>query len=116
MAEPLGQGLIDWRSLQQLSDGDRQFEKELLTMFVQDAGAQLPRLKQAIAARNASQVGKLAHYLKGASGNIGILPFSHCAATLETQARQGNLAASEQLLAHLQGLLNQVQQLLKQMG
>ena len=115
MAKTLGQGLIDWRSLQQLSDGDRQFERELLSMYVDDTSSHLSQLGDAVMAQDAQRVTKLAHYLKGSSGNVGITPLHSCAANLEAQARRGELGSSQKLLAEMIGLFKQVQMVLRQM-
>lgn len=101
--------LINWRSLQQLSDGDQGFERQLLTIFVEDTQRHLERLVDAIADQDADRVRSVAHYLKGSSGNVGIMALHQCAATLESLARQGNLSASDALLGEMQGLFQQVQ-------
>ena len=115
MAKTVDQGLIDWRSLQLLSDGDRQFERELLSMYVNDTRSRLSELGDAVMAQDAQQVMKLAHYIKGASGNVGIKSLHSCAASLEAQARKGDLAPSQKLLAEMIGLFQQVQTALSQM-
>lgn len=116
MAKTLGQELIDWTSLNQLSDGDRQFERDLLSMYVDDTRSQLSKLGDAVSNRDVQQVTKLAHYLKGSSGNVGIKPLHTCAANLEAQARRGELSSSQQLLAEMIGLFQQVQRVLGQMS
>ncbi len=115
MAKTLDQGLIDWRSLQQLSDGDRQFEQELLSLYVDDTRSHLSELGDAVMAQDAPRVTKLAHYLKGSSGNVGIKSLHSCAANLESQARKGELSSSQQILAEMIGLFQQVQAVLSQM-
>ena len=115
MAKTLGHGLIDWRSLQQLSDGDRQFERDLLSMYVDDTRTHLSQLGEAVIAQDAQRVTKLAHYLKGSSGNVGIKSLHSCAASLEAQARKGDLASSQQTLAEMIGLFQKVQGVLSQM-
>jgi histidine phosphotransfer protein HptB len=115
MGKALGQGLIDWRSLQQLSDGDRQFERELLSLFVSDTRSQLSQLSDAVMAHDAQRVAKLAHYLKGSCGNVGVIALHACAAKLEAEARRGELSSSQQLLIKMMGLFQQVQAVLGQM-
>ncbi len=115
MGQSLGQGLIDWRALKQLSDGDSQFERELLSMFVDDTRSNLSELGDAVMARDAQRVTKLAHYLKGSCGNVGIMSLHSCAANLESQARRGDLASSQQLLAEMIGIFQQVQGVLSRM-
>jgi len=84
-------------------------------MFIEDSYSRLTELGDAVAGQDAQRVTKLAHYIKGASGNVGIKPLHVCAASLEAQARRGELASSQQLLAEMIGLFQQVQGVLRQM-
>ncbi|MFS8911255.1 response regulator [Synechococcus sp. H60.3] len=74
---------IDAAYLERVTGGDRQFQRELLQVFVQDGQDQLPRLRQALAAGNAEDLRKIAHRLKGASANVGANAFCQVARELE---------------------------------
>ncbi len=74
---------IDAAYLERVTGGDRQFQRELLQVFVQDCQEQLPRLRQALAAGNAEDLRKIAHRLKGASANVGANAFCQVARELE---------------------------------
>jgi PAS domain S-box-containing protein len=92
---------IDWQQLHQLSEGSKEFELELLQMFVEDTQARLEALKLAIAAADFLQVEQQAHHLKGASANIGAKTMYPSTAMLEQKARTQDLTGSDELLADI---------------
>ncbi len=85
---------IDWHQLDALCDGDEAFTLELLNLYTADTASQLPRLRAAIASADASALAQIAHYLKGASANIGATVLQSLAKQLETNGREGNLSGA----------------------
>lgn len=85
---------IDSAYLDQVSGGDRGFQRELLQVFIQDCETQLPQLRQAIAGYDAERMRRVAHRLKGASSNVGANAFCQVVRELEhlgvALARQGS--------------------------
>ncbi|MFS8889527.1 response regulator, partial [Synechococcus sp. R55.1] len=88
---------IDSAYLDQVSGGDRGFQRELLQVFIQDCEDQLPQLRQAIAGCNAEGMRRIAHRLKGASSNVGANAFcqvvrelEHLGVALAQQGSQGD--------------------------
>ncbi len=112
MANSTSLPLIDWNSLQTLSDGDTAFEAELLELFLSDTRTHLTDLETALQQQDTEQVRRLAHHLKGSSANVGIMSFSDIAATLETEARQGSLQNGMELNQRLQGTFLDVEKLI----
>ncbi|ESA32670.1 hpt domain-containing protein [Leptolyngbya sp. Heron Island J] len=102
---------FDQEQLEQLAGGDKVFEKELLQMFVGDTENSLQQLATAINTDNQSAVQEVAHYIKGASANVGAVAMSSVAAQLETMAKTGNLGAAAQYLRQLQVLHQDVRRL-----
>lgn len=84
---------LDWSYLHTLSDSDHDFEMTLLDLFLQDCREQLNLLQEAIAQSDIKQIEKIAHYLKGASANVGALCMAHYAHQIEEQVRHTQLAA-----------------------
>ncbi|MEM9162844.1 MAG: Hpt domain-containing protein [Cyanobacteria bacterium P01_F01_bin.4] len=82
---------FDWNQLAQLAGSDPEFEQELLGLFVTDIEDSLLRLVAAVATQDTSTVEHLAHYIKGASANVGANALAEAAGQLEQQAQQGNL-------------------------
>jgi hypothetical protein len=87
---------IDSAYLDQVSGGDRGFQRELLQVFIQDCEDQLPQLRQAIAGYDAERMRRIAHRLKGASSNVGANAFcqvvrelEHLGVALAQQGSQG---------------------------
>ncbi|MFS8842105.1 GAF domain-containing protein [Synechococcus sp. W55.2] len=90
---------IDSAYLDQVSGGDRGFQRELLQVFIQDCEDQLPQLRQAIAGCNAEGMRRIAHRLKGASSNVGANAFCQVVRELEhlgvALAQQGSQGGHE---------------------
>ena len=79
--------IVDRARLASISEGDREFELELLDAYIDDAGECLSGIETALAAANWQKVGAVAHQLKGASGNIGATCMLELCARLEHEAR-----------------------------
>lgn len=103
MSDPIFQPLtIDRERLHQICDGDREFELELLQMLAVDVTEQLPILLEAIEQQSVNELKNLAHYLKGATANLGITSMSSIAQQLEEAALNNNFAAAKILFAAFQ--------------
>ena len=101
--------ILDWEHLHQLSEGNTEFELELLQMFVEDAQPQLETLAVAIAAKDVQQVMWVAHYIKGASGNVGATAMYLSSEKLEQLAHQQQFEGATDLLADLTQFLHRLQ-------
>lgn len=109
--------------MERVTGGDRQFQRELLQVFVQDCQDQLPRLRQAVAAGNTEDLRKVAHRLKGASSNVGANAFCQAARELEhlgvqlaqpgSQADDPKWASASQGLEELERILADIRQYLQ---
>jgi HPt (histidine-containing phosphotransfer) domain-containing protein len=100
---------IDLDRLHQICDGDADFELELLQMLAADVTENLPVLEQAISNQSSNELKNLAHYLKGATANLGINSMSSIALHLEAAALEGNFETAQALY---QAFQDQQQQLL----
>ena len=86
---------VDFEHLKRMALGDGALEREVLEMFLKQAGP----LLEAIAARPA-EAATLAHTLKGSARAIGAFFVADCATALEDAGPEGNDRA--QALAALQ--------------
>jgi HPt (histidine-containing phosphotransfer) domain-containing protein len=77
---------IDWEQLHQISEDDPEFELELLTMLAEDVKVHIDELRQAVACRDMLAIGHEAHYIKGASANVGIISITAAAKKIEALA------------------------------
>jgi HPt (histidine-containing phosphotransfer) domain-containing protein len=82
---------IDWEQLHQVSEDDPEFELELLTMLAEDVKIHIEDLHKAVVDNNPSEIASEAHYIKGASANVGITSLSSLAKQIE-HATQSNIA------------------------
>ncbi|MEO0350315.1 MAG: Hpt domain-containing protein [Cyanobacteria bacterium P01_A01_bin.15] len=102
---------FDQEQLAQLSGGDKAFEQELLQMFLADTENSLSQLAGAIATGNQTDIQELAHYIKGASANVGAVALSREAAGLERLAKKGQLATAPSSLKQLHTLHQEIKRL-----
>lgn len=105
---------IDWEHLHQISDGDEDFERELLQIFVEDAHNHLEEAQVALLAGDYDWVSRTAHHVKGASANVGLKVMQAIAGKLETDAHAKRLSEAAVMLAELAELLQDVQTFLDQ--
>lgn len=82
---------INRAQLAACSGGDLAFEQELLSLYVTHTQEQLTVIQTAIAARDWEGIQQVAHQLKGASSNLGIVPMQDLASHLEAAAKQQHL-------------------------
>ena len=92
---------IDWEQLHQVSEDDPEFELELLTMLAEDVKIHIDELRQAVACRDILAIGHEAHYIKGASANVGII-------SITAAAKQIEALAANQLLADIVPIIEQM--------
>ena len=104
----------DWKQLHQLSEGNREFEIELLQMFVEDTSARLVVIKDAIANADFLEVEQQAHHLKGASANVGATPIHTAATALEQKMRAQTLVETDKLITNIETFNAQIQSFLAQ--
>ena len=72
--------------------GDREFLKELLEMFLEDAQDQLANLREAVASADAPGVVAASHSIKGAAANLAAEQVFACAKEIEAASRAGQAA------------------------
>ena len=92
---------FDWQQLRQLAGGDRDFEYELLEIFLQDAQASVKDLERAIAAQSFQSIRDVAHALRGASANVGASALALAARQLEQMTQVSQLTEAPDLLRQI---------------
>jgi HPt (histidine-containing phosphotransfer) domain-containing protein len=100
---------INLDHLRQLSDGDREFELELLQIFVEDAHSHLEAAKAAIATNDCETLAREVHQIKGASGNVGAEAMQALALDLERQAQARELQNPTGIIQQLAEYLSQIE-------
>lgn len=105
------------QALRDLSpDGDGEFLRELITIFLTDTPQQLAQLDEAIAKQDATLAVRAAHTIKGSSGNFGAEDFADLAKQIETEAKANNLAAAAALIPEFKNSFEKVAAALKQLA
>jgi HPt (histidine-containing phosphotransfer) domain-containing protein len=100
---------IDWEQLHQVSEDDPEFELELLTMLAEDVKIHIDDLRQAVIDRDVKAIASEAHYIKGASANVGIIRITAAAKQLETLARAQQLGDAAALVEQMAIDLNSLE-------
>jgi two-component system sensor histidine kinase/response regulator len=103
-AEDVGD-ILDEAALLERVDGDRAFLKDLIELFAADSPGQLAAIEDAIARKDAAQVHRTAHTLKGSVSNFCAPSTVASAARLESRGCTGDLSGAEKEFADLERLI-----------
>jgi len=74
---------VNLEQLHQISEGDIEFEIEVLQVYVEDISQRLDKIRAEIIGNKWSQIMGEAHHLKGASSNVGAFQVQTLALQLE---------------------------------
>lgn len=104
---------IDWQQLRQLSEGNEEFELELLHIFAVETFSRLQQAETAVLQRDQALLAHMAHQIKGGSGSIGMHLLMQLAQQLEAaaqvqdwEAATGQIEPMKRLLTYVQSLLH----------
>ncbi len=99
---------INPEQLNQISEGDIEFEIEVLQVYVEDISQRIDTIREAIAIQDYTQIKKQAHHIKGSSSNVGAMQMRVFALQLEdleeNQDSEKVLTISEQMLEQIQAI------------
>ena len=101
--------LIDWTYIDSIADGSEEFKAEIMQTFFESTSEGLVRLEQAIAANNFHEIGKVAHSIKGASSNLGMISMAAIANDLEQVGKDQKEANTQEMFKKIQSLFSQIQ-------
>ncbi len=99
---------LDHADLEQASLGDEAFERELLAEFLASSDGMLSSIVSAVEARDAQQLHRAAHSMKGCCWTVGARDLGTECEKLELEARGGGLAGAEDSVVRIQELYRQV--------
>jgi HPt (histidine-containing phosphotransfer) domain-containing protein len=98
--EVLDPGVVE--SLRQLTPpGEADVLGEILNLFLDEVPKKIHSLRSAVTAGDAMQVQRIAHSLKGSSGNIGARAMYDVCRQLDDRAKSGELARLQPLVEAL---------------
>jgi two-component system sensor histidine kinase TorS len=84
---------------------------ELMELMVDTAISDIDQLQSAVGKGDAEHAASIAHSIKGAAGNLGLLRFYDVAGKFEESARQGNLDGASASIQALKNNLKEIQAL-----
>jgi two-component system, sensor histidine kinase and response regulator len=90
--------------------GDRALLDELLGIFVEDAPVRMETIRRAIAGREAAELTREAHTIKGALKVIGATTAAGLAQGLEALGRDGNMGEADKLAVALEREMDRLMQ------
>ena len=103
-------------SLRQLTNpGEPDVLAEVLQLFLDEAPKKLRSLQTALGTGDASQAARLAHSLKGSSGNIGAASMRDLCGRIDELAKSGDLRRIAPLMASLTDEYQRVELEIKQL-
>ncbi len=101
--------LIDWSYIDSIADGNEEFKTELMQTFFESMQQNFAQLEQAVIENNYYDIQRVAHIIKGASGNLGVLSIAAIADDLERIGRNQNINNAKELFKRMQDLYLQIQ-------
>ncbi len=104
--------VIDTKAALQRVDGDVQFLRELLDLFVDEAPQVMADIRAAIACHDAEALARAAHSLKGAAANLAATAAAEAALRLEHMGRAGDLSESPRACDTLEAEIARVREVL----
>lgn len=105
--------LFDFDRLNQVSLGDKEFEKDLLGDYFKDVEIKLETLKEFIAQRDLKKIQELAHTLKGSSYSVGAKAIGDEALGIELSAKSLDIESVEERMIKLAKVIRESRELFK---
>lgn len=93
---------IDWPGVLDMVDGDEQILAQVFRVATEHLPSQVQAVRRALDGGDAGALGRSAHRLKGALGNIGARRAAFLAARLEAAGKRGVFAEAEGLVSQLE--------------
>ncbi len=94
--------LVDFSRIKETSDGDVEFEQELIGMYLEDAEGHVADIMRNSGSGDLAAVKSTAHTLKGASANIGAVGMQEAALAVEKAANAGDHALLQDQVVQIQ--------------
>ena len=107
---------VNLRHFEDLTGGDKDFEREIIDLFLKDTSLHLIRLEAAIKEVDSSRIEALAHSIKGAAANMGAEKFRKLAQELELKGNACSLHDATEDFAHLISAFGEVKRFFEENG
>jgi HPt (histidine-containing phosphotransfer) domain-containing protein len=96
------QSPVDYARMREAADGDEEFLKQLVEVFLDDTAARVRELSEALRAGDGRALGRTAHQLKGSSANVGAMQLFDLARTLEKMGTGNQLSGAQEVMAGIE--------------
>lgn len=106
--------VFDKKELLERIGGAEEMIPHFVTLFFKGVAENLPRLENSINDQEVDRVRISAHAIKGSAANIGAMQVREVAATIEADAKGGDISAAADLLLLLKERLKEFRQLFEQ--
>jgi len=107
------EAVVDLTRIRKVSEGDRQFEIEIITLFLGDVTQRLARMERAIETEDAQALRREAHTIKGSSANLGAMRLRELAVECEDHAKQGRIKEARDVYGRLRTEFEEVRRALE---
>jgi len=104
---------VDLTRIREAADGDRDFECELFTLFIDDCGTRITQLELSVDTADGDGCRAEAHTIKGASANVGAQKLYDLAVAMEKTDPESQPDAAAALLAQIKAEFDRVQRFLR---
>ncbi len=101
MTEPALDPAVVQRLRELTPPGEPDVLAQVLSLFLEEAPRRLDRIRMALQARDASEMHRAAHSMKGSAGNIGAMDLFAICREVDDRARVGDLEGARQALEDL---------------
>jgi HPt (histidine-containing phosphotransfer) domain-containing protein len=105
---------IDFRELAARVGADEAVTAELIGIYREEFGQKMPLLKRAVAAADCESAWRLAHGLKGASGNLSLPGLFRLFYELERAGREGSSAEMPALIEEIEQEYRRLEEFLRE--
>jgi len=110
--EESNESVFDFDHLSNMSLGDVEFEKELLSGYIEDINERVKKLEDFLKDKKINAIINEAHTIKGASYTIGATEVAEQALGIELSGKQNDIVNAEERLSKLKKAIEKTNQLL----
>ncbi|MCD6129423.1 MAG: Hpt domain-containing protein [Deltaproteobacteria bacterium] len=107
---------VDLNKALEMVDGDKEFLKELVELFKKDCSEKLEEISSAIQKKDFKTIDEVAHSLKGASGNLGLMRIYELSFEIEKMGKETKSEGIEEIYEQLKEEFNNFKEFISQPG
>lgn len=109
-----GGGYINLERIREISEGDLEFERDLITLFISDTKKYFERINDAFELKDLDELKAKSHSLKGSFANMGLKKLASLAAEMEDSAKAGDIKEAAKIFDQMKAEFEYVEKCLKE--